>query len=70
PLPAVVLAEAQFLLDALTPPDAAAPAAAAAKPARLRVRWPRVEDRVIWLIDLFERLERRERSQRAAMNAS
>jgi len=29
-----------------------------------------VEDRVIWLIDLFERLERRERSQRAAMNAS
>ena len=70
PLPAVVLAEAQFLLDALTPPDAAAPAAAAAKPARLRVRWPRVEDRVIWLIDLFERLERREPSQRAAKNAS
>jgi hypothetical protein len=27
---------------------------------RERARWPRVEDRIIWLLDLFERLERRE----------
>lgn len=30
---------------------------------RERNRWPRVEDRVVWLVDLFERLERRERAQ-------
>jgi phytoene synthase len=33
---------------------------------RERARWPRIEDRVVWLVDLFERLERRERAARAA----
>jgi phytoene synthase len=28
--------------------------------ARERARWPRIEDRVVWLVDLFERLERSE----------
>jgi phytoene synthase len=45
------LHEALFLIDPLpivSPPP--------------KVRWPRIEDRVAWLVDLFERLERRERS--------
>jgi 15-cis-phytoene synthase len=37
---------------------------------RERNRWPRVEDRVEWLVDLFERLERRERAQWQEANAS
>lgn len=37
--------------------------------ARERARWPRVEDRVVWLIDLFERLERRERAGMRTVNS-
>jgi phytoene synthase len=50
------LPEAAFLLfEPLTAP--------AETPPRERARWPRVEDRVIWLVDLFERLERRDRAR-------
>ncbi len=64
-----VLDEARFLLasvpegraDELLPPD---------ESPRERARWPRVEDRVIWLVDLFERLERRERAQAQPVSAS
>lgn len=59
-----MLEEAAFLLAAL-PPTAAAGTAAAPAPAespRERARWPKVEDRVVWLVDLFERLERRDRT--------
>jgi phytoene synthase len=61
-----VLPEALFLLQSLpaphvdsrpphdSPPPQDAP--------RERARWPRIEDRVVWLVDLFERLERRQRS--------
>jgi phytoene synthase len=66
PLPEEALEEAEFLLDSLAPVTAVP---AAVRAPRVRVSWPRVEDRVIWLIDLFERLERRER-ERAAANAS
>jgi len=63
------LDEAKFLLDngteageflAMLPLEAR----------RERGRWPRVEDRVTFLVDLFERLERRERAQEPAANAS
>jgi phytoene synthase len=50
------LAEAEFLIDAMAP---AAPSARLS--AGPRLRWRRFEDRVVWLIDLFERLERLER---------
>jgi phytoene synthase len=54
------LDEANFLLDSIV--DAGlAPAPAESR--RERARWPRVEDRVVWLVDLFERLERREHEQ-------
>jgi phytoene synthase len=62
------LAEGEFLLDAC----AASPLAPAA-PAdtdRERARWPRVEDRVVWLVDLFERLERRDRAEAEAVGLS
>jgi 15-cis-phytoene synthase len=62
-LSAEVLEEARFLLDPLAtvPQDrSAVPAAIPAESRRERGRWPRVEDRVVWLVDLFERLERRE----------
>jgi phytoene synthase len=56
-----VLEEARFLLDALD--DAhPRPAPAPLESNRERARWPRVEDRVVWLVDLFERLERRDQS--------
>jgi len=54
------LAEADYLFARLPRRDAAA--WAPAESTRERARWPRVEDRVVWLIDLFERLERRERA--------
>jgi phytoene synthase len=66
PAPAVsadLLDEADFLIGA----SAAADVKLAPVPAeseRERMRWPRVEDRVVWLVDLFERLERRERALR------
>jgi len=66
--PVAHLAEGEFLLDAFTslPPAAAACQDAA----RERTRWPRVEDRVVWLVDLFERLERRDRAAAQAVNLS
>jgi 15-cis-phytoene synthase len=50
------LPEAAFLLDGLS--LARQPAALPTESARERARWPRVEDRVVWLVELFERLER------------
>ena len=49
--------ETRFLVDAV----AAAPLRENAKP-----RWRPIEDRVVWVIDLFERLERRDQLQRTA----
>lgn len=57
------LAEGAFLLDCFLP---TAPAPVAAETPRERARWPRVEDRVEWLVDLFERLERRDRAAAGA----
>ncbi len=47
--------ETRFLIDAI----AATPLRENAKP-----RWRPIEDRVVWVIDLFERLERRDQLQR------
>lgn len=66
PLPGELLAaeaaaapEAQFLVDAI---------AAAPVPARPSVvRAPRIRDRFVWVIELFERLER---AQRAAASGA
>jgi 15-cis-phytoene synthase len=54
------LRETRFLIDAVaaTPPrDAVVPAAIRARP---------IEDRVVWVIDLFSRLEQRDRLRRMA----
>jgi phytoene synthase len=56
---AAILIEGEFLWDALPPPLRHRPAPA--ESVRERARWPKLEDRVAWLIDLFERLERRDR---------
>jgi 15-cis-phytoene synthase len=56
---AASLPEANFLVDAV--------AAAPAMPRRFddeRTRWWDLDRRLVWLIDLFERLERREQAQR------
>jgi phytoene synthase len=63
--PEAVLEEAKFLLERI---PGSAPTAASLESPRERSGWPRVEDRVVWLIDLFERLERRERSGRRTLN--
>ena len=55
------LPEALFLLRCLPPPHCDS-LKTPLQSARERTRWPRIEDRVVWLVDLFERLERRERS--------
>jgi phytoene synthase len=64
----VLLHEAAFLLDALAPTAPVAPPPP--ESARERARWPRVEDRVAWLVDLFERLERRDMTTNEAVNGS
>jgi phytoene synthase len=55
------LSEAAFLIDAVT--------AANPLPARRvddgRVRWWDLERRLVWLLDLFERLERQEQTERS-----
>jgi phytoene synthase len=51
------LPEAQFLLRGLAFSRSDLPVTPL-ESARERARWPRIEDRVVWLIDLFERLER------------
>lgn len=66
---AVVLAEAGYLLEAANGDRGGLPLTPSESP-RERARWPRVEDRVVWLIDLFERLERRERADSQTANAS
>jgi phytoene synthase len=53
------LPEANFLLDAM-PDLRTVPSGGPVDPARERAWWPKVGDRVVWLIDLFERLERRD----------
>jgi phytoene synthase len=61
------LEEAKFLLENGTE----AGEFLAALPIEVRrARWPRVEDRVTFLVDLFERLERRERAQEPAANTT
>jgi phytoene synthase len=66
------LQEAEFLLGAAVPPAVDAYAAPGAhlppESPRERARWPRVEDRVVWLVDLFERLERRDRAGAQSVN--
>jgi phytoene synthase len=62
-----IMPEAQFLLGCAH--AAAESAAGPVESPRERARWPRIEDRVVWLIDLFERLERRERSGMRAVNS-
>jgi phytoene synthase len=62
------LQEADFLLGSIPAspePDQLSPA-----PERNRDRRPRVDDRVAWLVDLFERLERRDRALEDAVNLS
>jgi phytoene synthase len=61
------LEEAKFLLENGT--EAGEFLAALPIEAR-RARWPRVEDRVTFLIDLFERLERRERAEEPTADAT
>jgi phytoene synthase len=61
--------EARFLFDQVLDRHADAPAMLAESP-RERNRWPRVEDRVVWLVDLFERLERRDRALGETVNLS
>lgn len=63
-----MLPEGAFLLRAL-PAARVAPEPPVESP-RERTRWPRVEDRVVWLVDLFERLERRDQGSPNAANAS
>jgi phytoene synthase len=52
------LSEASFLVESVAPLAQAVPAMPGAQPSR--ARWPRIEDRVAWLVDLFERLEQRD----------
>jgi phytoene synthase len=52
-----VLPEAGFLLEGL-PSGGRLPPPSPVESARERARWPRLEDRVAWLVELFERLER------------
>jgi len=59
------LDEARYLLEQATQDSLLRDPAAVADSPRERARWPRVEDRVIWLVDLFERLERLEQPQRS-----
>jgi phytoene synthase len=65
------LPEAEFLLQSVceAPTPMPAPRAPVESP-REKARWPRVEDRVVWLVDLFERLERRERAAASGVNAT
>jgi 15-cis-phytoene synthase len=60
--------EAALLIDCAAGCDAAQPPPAL-ESTRERLRWPRIEDRITWLIDLFERLERRERARVGVVNS-
>ena len=54
--------EAAFLIDCAADCGAGG-RAATLESASERLRWPRIDDRITWLIDLFERLELRERAR-------
>jgi phytoene synthase len=60
--------EADFLIDCAAECGGARPAPTHESSSE-RSRWPRIDDRIIWLIDLFERLERRERARIGAANS-
>jgi phytoene synthase len=64
----VVLEENAFLVESLTAGPQAAPVPL--ESVRERARWPNVEDRIAWLVDLFERLERRDGAVNDAANLS
>lgn len=65
------LEEARFLVDSFPAMSRAVnPVPIPTESARERVRWPRVEDRVAWLVELFERLERREEPNTDVANMS
>ena len=68
PFAPAMLEEAAFLVEAL--PAATPGIPAPVESARERARWPRVEDRVAWLVDLFERLERRAHAAQDVVNSS
>jgi phytoene synthase len=60
--------EAAFLFDSNSGQRTDAVPISAQSP-RERTRWPRVEDRAVWLVNLFERLERRDILARNARHA-
>jgi 15-cis-phytoene synthase len=60
--------EAAFLIDCAAQRAIASPAPPL-ESTREQLRWPRIEDRITWLIDLFERLEDRERTRLGALNS-
>jgi len=60
PVAAPPLEAARFLVEAVS----AAPAPVRARPCP--IAWRKPADRVVWLINLFERLERRDQLQRSA----
>jgi phytoene synthase len=62
------LPDAVFLIQCAAECANAQPAPALESP-RERLRWPRLEDRITWLIDLFERLERREQEGVGVVNS-
>jgi len=70
-----LLDEAMFLMQSLpaVPEGATLPERSVPEPfesAREKARWPAIEDRVAWLVDLFERLERRDAGAADSARAS
>jgi 15-cis-phytoene synthase len=64
-----MLEEARFLLESVSDARVSSAPNPADSP-RENARWPRVEDRVVWMVDLFERLERRDHALQQAVNVS
>jgi phytoene synthase len=62
--------EAEFLLGSIPVHESPVHESPLRLPAAGRGRGPRVDDRVAWLVDLFERLERRDRALGDAVNLS
>jgi hypothetical protein len=58
------------LLDAMPDRRVDRGANAVGTPARENRGWRGVRRRIVWMIDLFERLEQRDRALRQAVNAS
>jgi phytoene synthase len=65
-----ILDEARFLLDAMPDRRVDRGSNAVGTPARENRGWRGVRRRIVWMIDLFERLEQRDRALRQAVNAS